>query len=224
MCKMRDEFEAWVVTCRFFKKLNAHLKQNSDGSYGCYAVNDRWMAWQAARQPQEYGDAVAYVITDSDGVRIARLAEHVEPNRLIAVDVQPLYAHPTHTGRVAEIREQRIRAGMAEASLEARTRHLHSCEIALSERDARIAALESQLADSNRLRDEEYGRLNAAVDKWAKRTHAAEEQLAESEKAREGLKGALKRIGSYPRLPTDELGYSGCRQVANAALAAEKGN
>lgn len=57
MDKMRVDFEAWVVTCRFFKKLNAHLKQNSDGSYGCYAVNDRWMAWQAARQSQERGEA-----------------------------------------------------------------------------------------------------------------------------------------------------------------------
>lgn len=43
----RDGFEKWVTGCKFFAKTNANLKKNSDGSYACYAVNDRWSAWKA---------------------------------------------------------------------------------------------------------------------------------------------------------------------------------
>jgi len=36
-----------------------HLRQNADGSYNDFRVNDRWFAWQAAmryRDEQENGD------------------------------------------------------------------------------------------------------------------------------------------------------------------------
>lgn len=45
----RAEFEAWIVTTRFFKIRNPTLRQNRDGSYSDFRVNDRWGAWQAGR-------------------------------------------------------------------------------------------------------------------------------------------------------------------------------
>ena len=45
----RRQFEVWVVTQNVFKKYNAHLRKNVDGSYKDYRVNDRWNAWQASR-------------------------------------------------------------------------------------------------------------------------------------------------------------------------------
>jgi hypothetical protein len=35
-----------------------------------------------------------------------------------------------------------------------------------------------------------------------------------------GYKKALERIAAYPKTPSDELGYTGCREVAKKALRA----
>lgn len=45
----REQFEEWVITQNVFKKYNAHLRKNIDGSYKDFRVNDRWNAWQASR-------------------------------------------------------------------------------------------------------------------------------------------------------------------------------
>lgn len=43
----RALFEAWVSTRKVCTKYGAKLKQNSDGTYADYRINDRWLAWQA---------------------------------------------------------------------------------------------------------------------------------------------------------------------------------
>lgn len=46
---MREEFEAWVLGRNVCVKYGAKLRQNADGSYSDYRINDRWLAWQASR-------------------------------------------------------------------------------------------------------------------------------------------------------------------------------
>jgi hypothetical protein len=48
----RNAFETWVQTTVGWKACKArnkpmHLRQNADGSYNDFRVNDRWLAWQA---------------------------------------------------------------------------------------------------------------------------------------------------------------------------------
>ena len=68
-------------------------------------------------------------------------------------------------------------------------------------RDAEIQRLQFALADSEAL---ELG--------TAERCDALQAEIAE-------LVAALERIGKYPRVSGDELGYEGCRAVAREALA-----
>ena len=49
----REAFEQWVQTTAGWKACKQrgkpmHLRQNADGSYNDFRVNDRWFAWQAA--------------------------------------------------------------------------------------------------------------------------------------------------------------------------------
>lgn len=49
----REAFEKWAQTTRGWAACKArnkpmHLRQNADGSYNDFRVNDRWFAWQAA--------------------------------------------------------------------------------------------------------------------------------------------------------------------------------
>lgn len=53
MSYMRKEFEAWVSTRNVCRKYGAKLRQNFDGSYSDYRINDRWLAWQAALKAKE---------------------------------------------------------------------------------------------------------------------------------------------------------------------------
>lgn len=49
MDKMREEFEAWVITRNVCIKYGAKLRTCPDGSYYDYRINDRWLAWKASR-------------------------------------------------------------------------------------------------------------------------------------------------------------------------------
>ena len=49
MEKMREEFEAWVITRNVCIKYGAKLRTCPDGSYYDYRINDRWLAWKASR-------------------------------------------------------------------------------------------------------------------------------------------------------------------------------
>jgi len=49
----REAFERWVQTTTGWKACKQrskpmYLRQNADGSYNDFRVNDRWFAWQAA--------------------------------------------------------------------------------------------------------------------------------------------------------------------------------
>ena len=49
MEKMREEFEAWVITRNVCIKYGAKLRMCPDGSYYDYRINDCWFAWKASR-------------------------------------------------------------------------------------------------------------------------------------------------------------------------------
>lgn len=56
-----------------------------------------------APQSAQDGEAVAYILRDGDGAEFVRLAKHVDPKKLIAVNVQPLYSTATVEALRAEL-------------------------------------------------------------------------------------------------------------------------
>lgn len=57
----------------------------------------------------------------------------------------------------------------------------------------------------------DYRELQGQHDELQTKLHNAEKRLCVT-------LAALQRIGQYPKMPDDELGYGGCRQVARQAL------
>lgn len=57
----------------------------------------------------------------------------------------------------------------------------------------------------------DYRELQAQHDELQTKLHNAEKRLCVT-------LAALQRIGQHPKMPADELGYGGCRQVARQAL------
>lgn len=57
----------------------------------------------------------------------------------------------------------------------------------------------------------DYRELQGQHDELQTKLHNAEKRLCVT-------LAALQRIGQYPKMPDDELGYDGCRQVARQAL------
>lgn len=57
----------------------------------------------------------------------------------------------------------------------------------------------------------DYRELQGQHDELQTKLHRAEKRLCVT-------LAALQRIGQYPKMPDDELGYDGCRQVARQAL------
>ena len=61
--ELRARFEVWVQTTSGWKACKQrgkpmHLRQNADGSYNDFRVNDRWFAWQACHAAMQGEDVV----------------------------------------------------------------------------------------------------------------------------------------------------------------------
>ena len=59
--ELRARFEVWVQTTSGWKACKQrgkpmHLRQNADGSYNDFRVNDRWFAWQACHAAMQGED------------------------------------------------------------------------------------------------------------------------------------------------------------------------
>lgn len=47
MDKVQTSFESWISNTRNFKKYGMKLNKTSDGNYGDFRINNKWLAWKA---------------------------------------------------------------------------------------------------------------------------------------------------------------------------------
>lgn len=129
----------------------------------------------------------------------------------------------------AELKQQRIRAALAEASLETRTRHFRSCEIALHERDDKLAASQQQLekeqAQSQHLAEAMSSKIDEllATEKecsYYKAQYTRAEQIRK-EACEANVKAQAKMLWQEDALAAKEQECERLREAAIALLNAK---
>lgn len=199
--KMREEFEAWA---------GLHWIDCSNGSHGIYndASTERaWLAWQAARQPQESGEAVAWQRFHNGEWRSCTKSFHDNCLNLAGYGsddciykVRALHPAPSRL-TPAVWRSWRKRCACLRAAAVSRWK--------VSSADTkRIAALESQLAESREREGRMRQALGLVIDLSSK-------EWQESDGSR---KGATDNQGRRLWFISPDV-----MQAVVAALAAEKG-
>lgn len=103
------DFVAW-------KKSRPHLYTHGGSPMTLREIGEaEFSADQGVSAPaREQGEAVAWLIEDSDGVAVCRVAKNIDINRFIAVKKTPLYAAPASAHQAVEL--ERYNVALAEES------------------------------------------------------------------------------------------------------------